>query len=150
LRPLTCYASVPAFAGDFEGRMNFLRGRLNRATYWLVLGLILLAAAVLEIVFHQRTMLIEGLLVVVCVPRLQDIGRPGWWAFGPFLFAVLGTIAGIELLPLRAFMALNLCIDLVIGALLMWLGALPGQAQANAYGEPPVPGVAFKRRSKPG
>jgi uncharacterized membrane protein YhaH (DUF805 family) len=129
--------------------MDFLRGRLNRATYWLVLGLVLLAAAVLEVVFHQRTMLIEGLLVVVCVPRLQDIGRPGWWAFGPFLFAALGTIEGIELLPIKAFMALNLGIDLAIGALLIWLGAMPGQARANEYGEPPAPGVALRRRSKP-
>jgi uncharacterized membrane protein YhaH (DUF805 family) len=128
--------------------MDFLRGRINRATYWLALGLVILGAVILNVVFHQRTLLIEGIFVIICVPRLQDIGRPGWWALGPFLFVAVNVIAGIILLTPKSFMVLNSGIELVIAAMLIWLGAIPGQPAANAFGEPPVPGVALKRKSK--
>lgn len=88
----------------------------------------------------------EIILVVLAIPRLHDIGKSGWWAGGVFLAEiVLVTVSLLLLPPAFAMMPLALFVVIVFG-LLIWLGAIPGQPEANKYGEPPR--FSWRRRTQ--
>ena len=119
--------------------MQWWQGRINRASYLVVLGFVLVLFAVLT-VFQKRGSFAEVVLIMLTVPRLHDIGKSGWWA-GGFLLAEITIVAiSIVFLPLEAIsIPLGFFIILVFG-LMIWLGTIPGQPEANKYGEPPAPG----------
>ena len=128
--------------------MGFLKGRTNRATYWLSLGVIGVLIAVTVLVFHTQVKISEILLIWVCVPRLHDIGRSGWIAGGVFLAEITAAIGSIFLFhdPDTAAAALGV-VTLVIAALLIWLGCIPGNRSANKFGDPPASGIGFRPKS---
>jgi uncharacterized membrane protein YhaH (DUF805 family) len=90
----------------------------------------------------------EIVLVVLCVPRLHDIGQPGWWVGGAIIaeIAVLAT-AFAALAPDAAMVVMGLFVLLILVGLVV-LGALPGQKGTNKYGAEPAPGLSFGRANE--
>jgi uncharacterized membrane protein YhaH (DUF805 family) len=121
---------------------------MNRATYsaWLA---ILIAAYIILTATIERPPGAEVAVAFLTVPRLHDIGRSGWWLLtllaGEFLAVAIGWQGGEHGILLAgglfAFFALMV---LVVIAL------IPGEPEANKWGEPPSPGFEFfsaKRRA---
>jgi uncharacterized membrane protein YhaH (DUF805 family) len=127
-------------------RSNFIKGRMNRAVFWLCLVMMLVIAVVARLVFNTGHGLSEGILVVFCIPRLHDVGRSGWhvlWGVGVELI-VMGL--GLAFLPLVLFpLAAGVATLLVLGLLIV-LGCLKGDPAANRFGEPPPPGLGSKAK----
>ena len=119
--------------------MWWWRGRINRASYLVSLGLLLAIFAVL-VAFQKRGSFIEIVLMMLAVPRLHDIGRSGWWV-GGFLVAEMAIVAAsFALLPLEAVPIPSGIFLFIVFGLMIWLGTISGQPEANRYGEPPAPG----------
>lgn len=124
--------------------MAFLRGRTNRATYWLTLGVVAALIAIGALVFHTQVKISEIVLIAVCVPRLHDIGRSGWIAGWVFLIEIVViTLAALLLHDEDGILAVSGVMALVIAGLLIWLGCIPSDRVSNAYGGQPGPGVGF-------
>jgi uncharacterized membrane protein YhaH (DUF805 family) len=121
-----------------------LTGRINRAAYWLFLAMLIAILVVVNMLSSQPMRITEGLLFLICIPRMHDIGRSGWWLLAPLALEVGGAIAIVLYLPPEtAEVAMGL-ISLAIVGLLIWLGAVPGETEANRFGDPPAPGLQFK------
>jgi uncharacterized membrane protein YhaH (DUF805 family) len=133
----------PAIFLFLEVRMRFLGGRLNRALYWLCLAIIVALLVAVNMLSSQPVHIGEAVLMFICVPRLHDIGRSGWWIAAPLALEVGGAIVAVLYLPENIDAVIGL-IALVIIGLLIWLGAVPGEATANRFGDPPAPGLQFK------
>jgi uncharacterized membrane protein YhaH (DUF805 family) len=124
--------------------LDFLKGRTNRATYWLGLGIGFGVLALIRIIMRDAS-INEVLLLILAIPRLHDIGRSGWW-----VLASLGLTFGAAALCLAFIPAEDIGLALgavVLGllALLAWLGVVPGQADENRFGPRPRSGVDFRR-----
>lgn len=126
---------------------RYLQGRTNRATFW---GSVLAAASVFAIirVLDPKATIPEFVILVLCVPRLHDIGRSGWW--------VGGALVGELVILAAAFSASLSTMETVAGAyvlllalLMVVLGCIPGQAVENRFGSPPRPALQWKPRPKP-
>jgi uncharacterized membrane protein YhaH (DUF805 family) len=129
--------------------MNFLKGRANRAIYWLSIGLVVVLYAGISMLSRKQVGVSEGVLLAVAVPRLHDIGRTGWLTLVPIGIEVVGLIAAFSMLPLETAKIAMGVVTLVIAALMIWLGAIPGQPSLNSFGEPPVPGLGAWRKRNP-
>ena len=129
--------------------MGFLKGRTNRATYWLSLGVIAVLVAIAALVFHAPVKISEVVLIWVCVPRLHDIGRSGWIAAGVFLAEIVVAIGSVFLFsdPDMAAAMLGVMV-LAIAGLLIWLGCIPGDRIVNDFGDPPARGIGFRPKSR--
>ncbi|MGH7026837.1 DUF805 domain-containing protein [Brevundimonas sp.] len=88
----------------------------------------------------------EFLLVLVCIPRMHDMGWSGRWVFLPVAIEVIGVFWAVTLPPEQAVIVMG-TITLMIAATMVWLGCLKGQAKWNQYGDPPPPGLAFRSRA---
>lgn len=120
-----------------------LKGRSNRASYWLLLGVAIAAYAALMIFTSKKAPIGEVVLIFICVPRLHDIGWSGWWAGAIIAAEILVGIFAVVMLPIDlASIAVGGFI-LLVALLLVLLGLIPGQPFANAYGDPPAPGLSF-------
>ena len=121
---------------------EFIQGRGNRARYWTSIALLAAFMLVGRLLLHWEGSISEVLLAFLCVPRLHDIGRSGWWMLLLIpieVMTIVGmsvSLAGAELLVLAA----NVLLLLLIVA----LGLIPGQREANRFGLPPAPGLLFK------
>lgn len=87
----------------------------------------------------------EVIAAFIVIPRLHDIGLSGWWFLplivGEILVAVFGyNLGGIDGVLIAAGIYM-----LFVLALLAVLGLMPGQPVANKWGEPPEPGIIWKR-----
>lgn len=128
--------------------MGFLQGRANRATYWFSLGIVAVLLAIIALVFRGPAKVSEVVLIMVCVPRLHDIGRSGWIAGGVVLAEIAVAIGGIFIfLGDTYFVAMGVMV-LVIAGLLIWLGTLPGDPLTNRFGDQPAPGIGFKPKMR--
>jgi uncharacterized membrane protein YhaH (DUF805 family) len=117
-------------------------GRINRAVYWLFLVMTIAALVVVNMLTSQH--ITEALIYLICIPRLHDIGRSGWWLLAPLALEFGGAIAIVLYLPPDiADVAIGLIVLVIVG-LLIWLGAVPGETEANRFGDPPAPGLQFK------
>ncbi len=123
--------------------MAWFRGRLNRANYFALLGLVL-ALTALAVALGHRVMVFEFGLLMLAIPRLHDLGRSGWWAGGFVLLTFVAMVAARIILPPLTGQILGGLYVLLLVALAVVLGAMPGQAEANAYGEPPAPGLSLQ------
>lgn len=128
--------------------MSFMKGRMNRATYWLTIGLIAILYLAFNLMGGKHVAVSEGVLIVICVPRLHDIGKSGWWAGAFFLLEIAVAVAAFSALSLDAAKAVLGLFVLVLVGFLVWLGSIPGQPEPNHFGEPPAPGIQFKARPK--
>lgn len=124
-----------------------LMGRINRTTYWLTLGVLVLALAGFALLTHRRLTTVEGILVFVCVPRLHDIGRSGWWVLLGVGLEVAAIAVGLLAFPPEQSPEVMGATVLVIFALLAWLGAIPGDREANRFGDRPKPWVSLGSRT---
>ena len=127
--------------------MSAFSGRLNRAGYWLAFGIITLGLVVLQIVGARHAAISEVVLAILCVPRLHDIGRSGWFVLIGIAIEAAGLAIGFAFFPVAQVPAVLGAAMLVIIGLLIWLGTIPGEADANRWGEPPAPGLSFARRT---
>lgn len=124
---------------------SLLNTRTNRATHWLIL---LICAALLAAVLYFTEQRIPGevALIFACVPRLHDIGWSGWWVAAMILGEIVSVVAGLLLVPLgQGELLIGAYLLLLLGAVLIALGLVPGQRRANRCGRPPGPGLSFGR-----
>jgi uncharacterized membrane protein YhaH (DUF805 family) len=124
--------------------VHLLKGRINRATYWIIVGVAIAAALISGVVFKRPMPAAQVVLLIAAVPRLHDLGRSGWWAGGFFIpETALIFGGGFVLSPQPYQSALGVAVLLLAG-LLIALGALPGKAADNRFGPPPPKGLSFK------
>jgi uncharacterized membrane protein YhaH (DUF805 family) len=64
---------------------------------------------------------------------LHDTGRSGWWQLAPAAPNLLAELAGSDT-PVGIVLGI---LGAVLGLVLIWWLATPGDPQANAYGPPP-------------
>lgn len=126
---------------------ELLGGRSNRALYWVLIGVCF--ALYLGLAFAGlKAPVNEVVLAIVCIPRLHDIGRSGWWFLLVVFAALFGGIgAALWVPPEWAELALagtNVAVLVFIAV----LGAIPGQTSDNHFGPPPPPGLPTKSKSK--
>jgi uncharacterized membrane protein YhaH (DUF805 family) len=128
--------------------MWWAKGRINRTSYWAFVVALVAIAAALRWASGKQTGISEVFLLAITVPRLHDIGRSGWWAGGVILAEIgLAVIVAATLPKEMALGALGLFV-LFIAILMIVLGCLPGDPEANQFGEPPPRGLSL-RRSQP-
>src|SRR5450432_3628944 len=108
--------------------MNFLKGRTNRAGYWVGLATIVVLVALLMRFAPSDAHVSEAVLVILAIPRLHDIGRTGWWVLAGIGVEVAGLVVVFLVLPPPLFLGGAGVVTLVILALMVWLGAIPGEA----------------------
>jgi uncharacterized membrane protein YhaH (DUF805 family) len=121
-----------------EASMRFLAGRVNRAWYWLGFALIFAVLSTINMLSIG-----QAALVFICIPRLHDIGRSGWWVAAPLTLEI-GGLAAALLLPDETSKTVIGSIPPIILLLFAWLGVVPGDIDANGFGDPPLPGLQFK------
>jgi len=118
-----------------RGLGAWFAGRARRREYWLwVVPLIILIMVLGAFDMTVTGYLVGWLILISFIRRLHDLGHSGWWApvinLGVTVFSAASTflIGGAvgALVGARAFL-----IVVVV------LGSLPGQAEANEY-DPPV------------
>ena len=84
------------------------------------------------------------IMIFVCVPRLHDIGRTGWFALGLWVAEVQVEIQLFPYRPTRFIEAptmSTIVLAVAVVAVLVCLGLIPGQPGANKFGPPCRPGL---------
>jgi uncharacterized membrane protein YhaH (DUF805 family) len=125
-----------------------LQGRMNRAMYWLCVAIIAALYLGMNFFFQEHTPISEVVLVILCVPRLHDIGRSGWFALIPIALEIGAAVAAFSSLPPDTALAVMGIIVLIFAGLIIWLGCIPGDPSTNRFGEAPAPGIDFKRAKR--
>jgi len=125
--------------------MKTFRGRINRSWYWLALGLLAVIYLALNLAAYKQVPVSEVALIFLCVPRLHDIGKSGWFVLIGIGTELLGIAIGFAFFSLGGILG---SAALVIVGLLVWLGAIPGDPNPNAWGEPPLPGLQWRRQNR--
>ncbi len=126
------------------GQMSFLKGRTNRATYALVFAIYvgLLGVAVM------LNLKVPGEMFVAfaCAPRLHDLGVSAWW----FAFAILFEVAVVAAFAVNGQMAYAaLAGTAVVLTPAIALLFIPGQREANRFGDMPAPGISWRSSAGP-
>jgi uncharacterized membrane protein YhaH (DUF805 family) len=124
---------------------SVIKGRLNRATYWLLLGIVVAISALLVTYATKPPPIAEALMIFLGVPRLHDIGRSGWWMAVLFAFEVVAIAIAFVVLPIQGVVSAGGIIVFAMLIVMMILGCIPGDSGANAYGEVPAFGLSFGR-----
>jgi uncharacterized membrane protein YhaH (DUF805 family) len=126
--------------------MSFWNYRYNRPTYWLLLAIYAAFSFLMAFVLEKQSGYVsEFVLAIICVPRMHDIGKSG--KIIAALLAIYFVIAFglIFLIDIDSTLIALGVINIIITGLLIWLGIIPGQEEANEYGNPPYSGVSFKK-----
>jgi uncharacterized membrane protein YhaH (DUF805 family) len=127
--------------------MDFMKGRTNRATYWLSIGVLVALLAAIARFAENPPRISEVALVILCVPRLHDIGRTGWWA--AILIPVeIASVAAVLFAPEALGLQLAGAFTLLLLLPVIGLGLVRGEPAANRFGEPPPPGLNWRRKAK--
>ena len=119
--------------------VGLLRGRGGRSEYWAAVGLCYAAVFVLALMGINLRYAVTVVLLRFQIRRFHDIGRSGWWALVAQVVP-LGEYGAVLQLGGRTAQAsaLGLAVALLLGFVFtIWLGAMPGEDGANAYGPPP-------------
>jgi uncharacterized membrane protein YhaH (DUF805 family) len=90
----------------------------------------------------------EVALVFLCVPKLHDIGRSGWFVLIGVALELAGLVIGFSFFSLETAKAVTGVAVLAMAGLLVWLGTVRGDPNANRWGDPPPSGIQFRRRAK--
>jgi len=114
----------------------------------MAIGLIAILYLVFNSMGGKHVAVSEVVLIFICVPRLHDIGKSGWWAAAFFLLEIIVAVVAFSTLSLDAAKTVLGLFVLVVVGFLIWLGSVPGQPEPNSFGEPPAPGIQLKARSK--
>ena len=126
--------------------MNFLNYRDNRPTYWLWLGIFAALGVLMAFVLEKQAGYVsEFVLAIICVPRMHDIGKSGKIIAALLAIYFVVAFGLVFLIDINSYLIAFGVINVIIAGLLIWLGIIPGQEEANAYGNPPCNGVSFKK-----
>lgn len=126
--------------------MSFLKQRINRATYWLAIALIVAFAFVISF-FSAAGGGTWVVVAMVYIMRFHDLGRTGKWVLLVFGAQAAAGIAVIFLDEGLQPIGLGV-VTLASLAFTIWLGSLKGQPHANQYGQPPGPGIGYTPYAK--
>jgi uncharacterized membrane protein YhaH (DUF805 family) len=143
--------------GTFQWRRALFsfEDRLSRRHFWLSLLMLFATSLAIEAgltaallgarseadsladVHLYRTMLLLYPLAAVCVKRLHDIGRSGWWALFVAPVEFLDFIGGF-IADTRLAGQFELGAPLMVVAVVPYIlvGSLPGDSARNRYGYP--------------
>lgn len=121
-----------AASGRPGQRENWLAGRSDRKEYWICAIVLIAVYAVLGAVgFEAGSGASAWAMLMIQIRRFHDLGRTGWWAaallVGQFAVAVPLAFMG----PLGIGLA-----TLISLAVLVVMGAIPGQPFENRFGPP--------------
>ena len=125
-----------------------MRGRFNRATYWLCLCIIVGAVVIMAVVGIRPPRIGEAMLILMCVPRLHDLGKSGWWVLIPLGVELVAIVVAITTFSAEDGYVVFGGAFFVIAGVIVVLGLIPGQPHANRFGDPPKSMFAFKERRK--
>ena len=125
-----------------------MRGRMNRATYWSILGGMIVFVVVVVMFGVRPPRIGEGLLIFLCVPRLHDLGKSGWWVLIPLGIEVIALVIAFSGFSADRTDAIFGGVFLAIAGFVVALGLIPGQPHANRFGEPPKSIFPFRERRK--
>lgn len=125
-----------------------MRGRFNRATYWLCLCIIVGAVALMAAVGIRPPRIGEAMLILMCAPRLHDLGKSGWWVLIPLAVELVAIAVAITTVSAEDGDVLFGGAFLGIAGFIVVLGLIPGQPHANRFGDPPKSMFPFKDRRK--
>lgn len=117
--------------------------------FWLCVAIIAVLYIVSNLYLERNVPVSEVVLIILCVPRLHDIGRSGWLVAPPLALEIGAAVAAFSLLPADRALPVMGVVTLIIAALVVWLGCIPGDPAANRFGEPPSPGIKFERPKRP-
>jgi uncharacterized membrane protein YhaH (DUF805 family) len=115
----------------------WIGGRARRREYWLWAVPWFIAVMVAASVAPGSEVILGPVLLCVWIRRLHDLGRTGWIA--PLINIAIGIIGWIEIGVMSPGGGGGAVQGLASMAVLIVLGALPGQHATNAYGPPPGP-----------
>jgi Protein of unknown function (DUF805) len=122
---------------------------MNRAAYWLCLAILATIYTAANVFGQKHVAVSEGILFLLCVPRLHDIGLSGWWCGIAFLLEIAVVAASLMLLPLsEARIPMGIFVLMLVVALI-WLGIKRGEPGPNRFGEPPSRWLSFKKTAQP-
>jgi uncharacterized membrane protein YhaH (DUF805 family) len=137
------------------GQLLFgFQGRVNRANFWLAVGIWLAAEIVISLVVGMAVWivgLVGLILLVIVIPmivssiavgikRLHDRDKSGWWLL---LFYVLpGLMQGAGGMMGSVGIALSLAALAIYVWAFVELGCLRGTVGPNQYGPDPLAGMA--------
>jgi len=121
-----------------------MRGRMNRATYWSILGGMVVFVIAIAAFGVRPPRIAEGLLIFLCVPRLHDLGRSGWWVLIPLGVEVVALVTAFSAFSADDAPMIFGGVFLVIAVVVVGLGLVPAEPHANRFGEPSK--GAFHRR----
>jgi len=113
-----------------------MRGRMNRATYWSILGGMVVFVVVVAAFGVRPPRIAEGLLIFLCVPRLHDMGRSGWWVLIPLSAELVALVVTFTAFRSDDASMIFGGVFLAIAMFVAVLGLIPGQPHANRFGEP--------------
>lgn len=128
------------------------RGRRSRAGFWAYVGISMLGylaclflASILGEIVPALFMVVFGIAllamltgsVINAIRRLHDLGHTGWWMalFIPLQLVLVLAAHGEGEGSGYVFSGLQGLLNL---GLLIWLGCIPGQPDANRYGPSPL------------
>ena len=117
--------------------------------YWLCVAVIAVFYCVMNFYFQKRSPISEIVLIILCVPRLHDIGRSGWFVLIPLALEIGAAVASFSSLPADRALAVMGIVTLSIAGLIIWLGCVPGDPAINRFGDAPPPGIKFQRANNP-
>ena len=125
-----------------------MRGRFNRATYWLCLGILVALVAAMSIIGTRPPPVSEAMLVLLCVPRLHDLGKSGWWVVIPIGIELVTIVVAVTVFSTEDAYIVFGAAFLVVAGFIVVLGLIPGQPHANRFGDPPKSPFAFRERAR--
>jgi uncharacterized membrane protein YhaH (DUF805 family) len=130
-----------------------LRGRINRAKWWIASGIVLVVLVVLlaalsrsvavglDVILVLALLLSVYCLLAVSVKRLHDRNWRGWWILlfplAPVVLAFVVSAFSEDLGPALTYALWGLVV-IITGCGLIALGGLAGAAGLNRYGLDPL------------
>lgn len=127
--------------------MDFLKGRTNRAMYWVGVTTLVVLMLIARLVFHFDGSISEVVVVFLCIPRLHDMGLSGWHVLWGIGLEILAVAIGLYLGSAEAILMAGGIAVFAIGIAMIVLGAVPGQRDPNRFGDPPAPGFGRKPKA---
>lgn len=142
-------------------RLLVFKGRSRRAEYWWWMLFIIICTVVNEVTFKEQfaiyttiQLLLSFSSISVCVRRLHDTGRSGWWVLAYFVaqFAPVVILCGafIDIFTtgnanadaiadafLQPSFWIAILVTLVMGIVMLVFMLLDGHVEENRYGESP-------------
>ena len=116
-------------------------GRASRSEYWWFVLVFVPAFVVTDFVREIAWLIVTLAFILpyaaVSFRRLHDVGRSGWWFWMP---VAVGTFGDILVWRYGGVVALtSLLLALASSVIMVYWLVLPGEAEANRFGKPPIP-----------